>query len=101
MILSIVAFFKKFSKKPWGCFVSTGVEKTGLGIEMYWNDAFMRNLERSGFMGVDEQDTARNFFIYMSATVSGVNTLNADEVVDVVNPSATPKLSNDTNRFIQ
>lgn len=101
MMLSIVQFFKRFSKQPWGCFVSKGVTSSGLEVEMYWNDAFMRNLERSGFMGNDEQETARNFFIFMAGTVGGVHSVNREEIVDVVNPAATPKLSNDTNRFIR
>ena len=85
------------STKPWACFETEGVSEEGLGISMHWNKAFINKLHEQGIHGEDDNQTMQMFFLFMASRVAdGIN-----DNQDVVNPDATPNLTNEANRFVR
>ncbi len=76
------------SKEPWAAIEFNGVQEGAVAFSMSWNKSFLRNLEESGFQGINPEETIQNFFMFMA---------NMNIVQDVVNPEGTPTLSNEAN----
>lgn len=85
------------SKKPWACFETSGVEDGQLGISIRWNKAFIASLHAQGVQGQTDEETIQLFFMFMSSRIADDATGGAD----VVNPSGTPTLTNEANRFVK
>jgi len=86
-----------FSKKPWGCFESTGpVDDGRVQFSISCNKAFVDNLKNKGFQGTTDEETVQLFFL--SARIAPENMLNINETI---NPSATPNLTNEANTFVR
>lgn len=97
IILSIQDFLRKRSKRPWACFETDGFSKEGLGIRMYWNKAFIKGLHEHGIQATSDQETVQMMFLYISSQVTGFTVGGAE----IVNPEATPQLTNEANTFIK
>lgn len=96
---SIFLAFKEklsnFSKKPWGCFETTGPTADGkIEFSISCNKAFLDNLKNSGFQGITDEETVQNFFLFARMAPEGLLNENS------VNPESHPNLTNEANRFI-
>jgi len=85
------------SSTPWACFETEGITNDGVGIAMHWNSAFIKKLHSQGIHGADDNETIQLFFLFMASRIAdGIQTND-----DVVNPEATPNLTNEANRFVK
>ena len=95
-LVKLTELLKARSKTPWACFETNGFSEEGLGIAMSWNKAFIGMLHQNGIQGTSDQETLQLFFLFMASRVSeGVGGEN-----EVVNPSGTPNLTSEANRFV-
>jgi hypothetical protein len=85
------------SKQPWATFETNGIDRqTGqVGFSISWNPAFIKNLHAAGFQGTTDEETIQLFFL--STRMFPDDLGNGD----VVNPAATPNLTNEANRFVK
>lgn len=87
-------FIKKFSKKPWASFETTGPQSDGrLEFTISWNNAFIDVLKKAGYEGETEEEMVQLF--YLSTQMLPENII--DEMEMGVNPDATPNLTNEAN----
>lgn len=87
-------FFRK-SKTPWACFETAGPNAAGrLEFSISWNPAFVANLRKLGYTGVDDEDVVNMFFL--STRVLPENLLNSADG-DYINPAEMPNLTNEAN----
>ena len=84
---------KAKSKTPWSCFETSGIDADGrIGWSMRWNKAFIEHLNARGFQGINDEETVQMFFM--------MSQMMPDDIAqqgDVVNPAATPNLTNEAN----
>ena len=86
---------KKNSKEPWACFETSGPDKDGrVGFSVSYNQAFIDNLTQLGLSGMTDEETVQLFFLQMRMVPEGVDQ-------EAVNPTATPNLTNEANRFVR
>lgn len=91
-LISIQEFFKRRSNKPWGCFETSGPDENGrVEFRITYNKAFVENLHKRGFQGINDEETTQMFFLSSRIVPDGY----LDD--DSVNPEATPNLSNEAN----
>jgi len=80
------------SDAPWACFETTGVDGEGrIGWSMRWNKAFIAQLNARGYQSTSDEETVQTFFIGCQMLPES---LYGEEIV---NPAATPNLSNEAN----
>jgi len=81
------------SKKPWGCFETTGISAAGrVEFTISWNRAFLENLKKAGFNGTTDEETVQLFFL--AARMLPEEMTGDDETI---NPDATPRLTSEAN----
>lgn len=81
----------KRSKKPWASLETSGPTPEGrVEFTMSWNDAFIDILKRAGYDGKTEEEMVQLF--YLSTQMIPESLLD-----DVINPDATPNLTNEAN----
>lgn len=94
MIIKFAELIHSKSDKPWACFETEGITNQGIGVKMFWNDAFIKHIGSMGIVAATEQEMLQLFFLFMAAQVSGVK---PDD--EMVQPDATPELSSPNNTF--
>lgn len=86
LLVRFKEFIAGFSKKPWACFETTGPAEDGsVGFMISCNKAFITQLQRLGYTGINDEETAQIFFM-------SIQTSPAD-----INPAELPLLSTDSN----
>lgn len=91
LLTKLQELLRKKSKKPWASFETGGPTNDGrLEFTMSWNDAFIDVLKRAGYDGETEEEMVQMF--YLSTQMIPESLMD-----DVVNPSATPNLTNEAN----
>lgn len=85
------------SKKPWACFETTGPTKDGrVEFSISANKAFVQNLKDLGMGATTDEETVQMFFVQTRMVPEEL--VEDDEVV---NPQATPNLTNEANKFVR
>lgn len=91
LLSKLQELLRKKSKKPWASFETSGPIDGRLEFTMSWNDAFIHGLKVAGYEGQTEEEMVQMF--YLSTQMLPESLLEDD----VVNPSATPNLTNEAN----
>jgi hypothetical protein len=63
IIEKLFYWLKSKSKQPWAVFKTDGVVNETVKYEMHWNDAFLDNIKKAGFVGHNEQEIVESFFL--------------------------------------
>lgn len=83
------------SKVPWACFETGGPDENGrIEFSISWNKTFIATLHKAGFQGMSDEETVQMFFL--SARILPEELA---EQQDTINPTATPNLTNEANKF--
>lgn len=92
LFVKLKELFSSKSTSPWACAEFNGVEADGrVGFAISWNKAFIQNIERAGFQGINEEETVQNFLMFIAA----------GQVTDDVNPEEMPTLTSDSNILLR
>lgn len=98
ILITIKEFLAKRSNKPWACFETSGINKDGLvEFSINYNRAFVNHLKAYGLEATTDEELVQTFFVITRMTPASWE----DEESDSVNPTATPNLTNEANRFIR
>jgi hypothetical protein len=92
-LISLTEKLSANAKEPWACFETTGVGEDGrVEFSISCNKAFIANLHKNGFQGINDEETAQMFFL--SARMLPEELMHQG---DTINPEATPNLTNEAN----
>lgn len=94
LLVRMQEWLRRNSKKPWACIETTGVVSTEEGDKVMflfsYNEAFVTNLRKNGFSGIDEEEIVKEFLIYSQMIPAGV--IDPDPELDMLNRSESLKL---------
>jgi hypothetical protein len=97
LLVSLKEKLSATSKEPWACFETGGPDDEGrLEFSISYNKAFIANLHKQGYQGINDEETVQMFFI--STRMLPESMMND---VDTINPSATPNLTSEANKFVR
>jgi len=98
LLLALAELRHRFSKRPWACIETTGVDEHGeLMVSCRWNAAFTRSLRDLGLEGITEEELVQLFLVMVGRVTQ--DHLQGGE--DAVNPEATPLLSGEHGNIIK
>ena len=86
LLVRLKEFIAGFSKRPWACFETAGPTDDGsVGFRISCNKAFITQLQRMGYTGINDEETAQIFFMSIQTGTTDIN------------PAELPLLSTDSN----
>jgi len=98
ILITIKEILSRWSNKPWACFESSGINKDGLvEFSISYNKAFVKHLRSYGLEATTDEELVQTFFVITRMTPASWE----DEETDSINPSATPNLTNEANKFVR
>jgi hypothetical protein len=93
--IGLVEKLKKNKKEPWACFETTGVSAEGrVAFSISWNEAFIENLHKYGFIGQTDEESVQLFFLHSRMRPEELAGIPDDQGAIA---EATPELTSEAN----